>query len=239
MTFIEIFSRFFLFKHEDKVMQLNYLKSRRITEGATLRLLSILKMLAQIHVFLGILMLILSALADYVSSRKNTIRLNGLLECCSFYFVVMGSVGLCGAASYRRGLVIAILVMSVHAILIFVPGIVIVSSFDIHFHKHECWGSCDWHLLATSLPQNSQCQILCGTNVDEHKRSVMTRLGTDYRLDAGLIALAGLELLFAIATFLISLKIICSKITQQPIVEMMPLTAPQVQQADQSNKQEP
>ena len=48
--------------------------------------------LAQCHVVLGILMLILSALADYVSSRIKTVRLNGLEECCSFYFIVMGLV---------------------------------------------------------------------------------------------------------------------------------------------------
>uniref|UniRef100_A0A183GI43 G_PROTEIN_RECEP_F2_4 domain-containing protein n=1 Tax=Heligmosomoides polygyrus TaxID=6339 RepID=A0A183GI43_HELPZ len=83
-------------------------------------------------------------------------------------------VGLCGAASYRRGLVITFLVMSIHAIIIFVPAIIIVSSFDIHFYQHECWGECDWHLLATSLPRNSRCQIMCGDHVDDNMRVYVT-----------------------------------------------------------------
>ncbi|KAK6031259.1 hypothetical protein OSTOST_02585, partial [Ostertagia ostertagi] len=116
-------------------MQLNYLKGARLSETSTVKMLSVLKALAQCHVILGLIMLILSTLADYVSSRINTIRMYGLEECCSFYFIVTGLVGLCGAASYRRGLVITFLVMSIHAIIIFVPAIIIVSSFDIHFYQ--------------------------------------------------------------------------------------------------------
>ncbi|WKY15598.1 hypothetical protein Q1695_000797 [Nippostrongylus brasiliensis] len=203
-------------------MQLNYLKGARLSETSTVKMLSVLKALAQCHVILGLIMLILSTLADYVSSRINTIRLYGLEECCSFYFVVTGLVGLCGAASYRRGLVITFLVMSIHAIIIFVPAIIIVSSFDIHFYQHECWGECDWHLLATSLPRNSRCQIMCGDHVDDNMRVSMTRLGTDYRLDAGLIAAAILELLLALATTVISSRTICSAV-RGPSVEMVPL----------------
>ncbi|VDO46954.1 unnamed protein product [Haemonchus placei] len=204
-------------------MQLNYLKGARLSETSTVKMLSVLKYLntqypplfqalAQCHVILGLIMLILSTLADYVSSRINTIRMYGLEECCSFYFIVTGLVGLCGAASYRRGLVITFLVMSIHAIIIFVPAIIIVSSFDIHFYQHECWGECDWHLLATSLPRNSRCQIMCGDHVDDNMRVSMTRLGTDYRLDAGLIAAAILELLLALATTIISSRTICSTV---------------------------
>nr|CDJ87538.1 unnamed protein product [Haemonchus contortus] len=204
------------------VMQLNYLKGARLSETSTVKMLSVLKALAQCHVILGLIMLILSTLADYVSSRINTIRMYGLEECCSFYFIVTGLVGLCGAASYRRGLVITFLVMSIHAIIIFVPAIIIVSSFDIHFYQHECWGECDWHLLATSLPRNSRCQIMCGDHVDDNMRVSMTRLGTDYRLDAGLIAAAILELLLALATTIISSRTICSTV-RGPSVEMVPL----------------
>ncbi|EPB70794.1 hypothetical protein ANCCEY_10117 [Ancylostoma ceylanicum] len=118
-------------------MQLNYLKGARLSETSTVKMLSVLKALAQCHVVLGLIMLILSTLADYVSSRINTIRMYGLEECCSFYFIVTGLVGLCGAASYRRGLVITFLVMSIHAIIIFVPAIIIVSSFDIHFYQRS------------------------------------------------------------------------------------------------------
>lgn len=44
--------------------------------------------LAQCHVVLGLIIFILASLADYVSSRINTI--GGLEECCSFYFIMTG-----------------------------------------------------------------------------------------------------------------------------------------------------
>ncbi|CAI4224025.1 unnamed protein product [Auanema sp. JU1783] len=205
-----------------QIMQLNYLKGARLSESSTIKMLTILKALAQCHVVIGLIMLILSALADYTSGRMNTIRLYGLQECCSFYFLVTGLIGLCGAASYRRGLVITFLVMAIHAIIIFVPAVIIVSSFDIHFYQHECWGECDWHLLATSLPSNSRCQIMCGDHVDDNMRMTMTRLGTDYKLDAGLIAAAIVELGLAIGTTVIASKTICSTV-KGPSVEMVPL----------------
>ncbi|CAI5454780.1 unnamed protein product [Caenorhabditis angaria] len=209
--------------------QLNQLKEARLSETSTVKMLSLLKALANIHVLLGIIMMILSGLADYASTRKNTIRLHGLEEICSFYFVILGCVGICGSASYRRGIVIAYLVMCIHSILIFVPAIIIVSSFDIHFYQHECWGECDWHLLATSFPSNSQCQIFCGDNVNENMRRVMTRLGTDYRLDAGLISAAILELLLAVVTLFVASRTLCAPLKeisdQAPdmTVELQPL----------------
>lgn len=170
-----------------------------------------LKCLAQCHVVLGLIILILSALADYVSSRIHTIRMVGLEECCSFYFILTGIIGICGAASHRRGLILAFMVMSLHAVLIFVPAIIIVSSFDIHFYQAECFGECDWHLLAASLPKNSRCQILCGENIDDNKRSSMTRLGTEYRLDAGIIAAAILEMILSLLSASFCCREICAE----------------------------
>ncbi|KHN72172.1 hypothetical protein Tcan_09392 [Toxocara canis] len=180
------------------------------TSPNILRLHGMLKCLAQCHVVLGLIIFILAALADYVSSRINTIRLVGLEECCSFYFIMTGIIGICGAASHRRGLIIAFMIMSMHAAIIFVPAIVIVSSFDIHFYQAECFGQCDWHLLATSLPKDSRCQILCGENINDNQRSTMTRLGTEYRLDAGIIAATILEMILAIISTSLCCRDICS-----------------------------
>jgi hypothetical protein len=122
------------------------------------------------HYVFSLALVILAALADYVSHRVNTLRLHGLQEICSVYCILMGITGIFGSASHRRALIITFMVMGFHAILIFTPVIIIVSSFDIHFYLRECWAGCDWHLLSASVPKNSQCQILCGTNVDENKR---------------------------------------------------------------------
>lgn len=178
--------------------------------AAVFRSHGMLKCLAQCHVVLGLIIFILAALADYVSSRIHTVRLIGLEECCSFYFILTGIVGICGSASHRRGLILAFMVMSLHAVLIFVPAIVIVSSFDIHFYQAECYGECDWYLLAASLPKNSRCQILCGENLDDNKKSSMTRLGTEFRLDAGIIAAAILELFLSLLSAALCCREICA-----------------------------
>jgi len=171
-----------------------------------LRLHTILKCLSKCHVVLSLALVILAALADYVSYRVNTLRLHGLQEICSVYCILMGVTGIFGSASHRRALIITFMIMSIHAIFIFTPVIIIVSSFDIHFYNRECFAACDWHLLSASLPENSKCQILCGANIDENKRNTMIRLGTNYVLDAGLISLAALELLLSVLTTILCIK---------------------------------
>uniref|UniRef100_A0AC34RSY7 Uncharacterized protein n=1 Tax=Panagrolaimus sp. JU765 TaxID=591449 RepID=A0AC34RSY7_9BILA len=117
-----------------------------------LKLHNALKCLSKAHVINGIFILILGAYADVISHRASTVRLHGVIECCAIYFLFTGITGICGAASYRRGLIITFMIMSLHAALIFVPALIVTSSFDIHFYNHECWGECDWHLLAVSVP---------------------------------------------------------------------------------------
>ena len=148
-----------------------------------------------------------------------------------------------------------------HAILIFVPAIIIVSSFDIHFYQvsslrvHTLWLPYNYNFLFTclcwarvlgivwlassdhfvsseqSLPDSvrkecwrSQKKVSSGipifikiflaalVSIISYICSTMTRLGTDYRLDAGLIACAILEFFLAIVTLIIAAKTICTKI---------------------------
>lgn len=165
-----------------------------------LRIHSTLKCLSKCHIVISLVLLVLAALADYVSYRVNTVRFHGLAECCALYFLIVGVLGIFGSASHRRGLIIAFMIMGLHGVLIFAPIIIISSSFDIHFYNNQCWGECDWHLLSASLPKNSRCQILCGDNIDSNLKSSMSRLGTDYRLDAGLISLAILEFFLSLTT---------------------------------------
>ncbi|VDO87737.1 unnamed protein product [Haemonchus placei] len=138
----------------------------RLPETNTVKMLSVLKALAQCHVILGLIRLILSTLADCIIIRA------------------------------------------------FVPAIIIVSGFIVHFYQHECWGECDWHSLATSLPRNSHCQIMCGDHVDDNMRISMTH--------AGLISAAILELLLALVKTIISSRTIRCTV-RGPSVEMVPL----------------
>ncbi|VDM91519.1 unnamed protein product [Litomosoides sigmodontis] len=169
-----------------------------------LRLHGLLKCLAQCNVVLGLIIFILAALADYMSSRIHTIRMIGLEECCSFYFILTGIIGICGSASHRRSLILAFMA--------------------------KCFGECDWHLLATSLPENSRCQILCGENIDDNKRSLMTRLGTEYRLDAGIIAATILQMGLSLFSASVCCREICMEcrpavwnIDNQQLDMMVPL----------------
>ncbi|VDD89621.1 unnamed protein product [Enterobius vermicularis] len=184
--------------------------------------------LARCQVIVGLIVLILAALADFLSSNESAIRLVALVECCSVYFIVTGVIGILGAASHRQSLLIAFMVMSIHVIMIFVPAIVIVSSFDIHFHQAECFAQCDWHLLATSLPKDSKCQILCGANVTDNQRSQMSRLGTDFKLDAGIIAASILELIFALGSAILcgrKLGAVCRQTNKDEEVPIMNVSA--------------
>ncbi|KAI6205505.1 hypothetical protein M3Y94_00799900 [Aphelenchoides besseyi] len=187
----------------DKILHEN---DQQSTTHQLHRLHSKIKCLSKCHVVINLIILIMALLADFLSIRINTLRLHGLEEICAVYGLLAGVVGIFGSASHRRSLIITSMVLGFHTIFIFMPVIIIVSSFDIHFYKRECWGQCDWHLLSASLPQNSRCQILCGDNIDEYKRSTMSRLGTDYRLDAGIISLATLELLLSIVTTILCIK---------------------------------
>ncbi|PAV57228.1 hypothetical protein WR25_11469 [Diploscapter pachys] len=127
--------------HVNKLMQLNYLKGARLSEAGTVKMLGLLKILAKTHAVIGLMSMVLACLADYISTRVNTIRIHGIIECCSFYFFLTG---------------------------------------------------------------------------------FMTRLGTDYRLDAGLIALSICELIIAIISATVSSKTLCGT-PKTPPMEMAPL----------------
>ena len=51
-----------------------------------------LQILAKTHAVIGLMSMVLACLADYISTRVNTIRIHGIIECCSFYFFLTGYV---------------------------------------------------------------------------------------------------------------------------------------------------
>uniref|UniRef100_A0A914C1A5 Uncharacterized protein n=1 Tax=Acrobeloides nanus TaxID=290746 RepID=A0A914C1A5_9BILA len=211
----------------------------RAYSNAVLQMHWVLKCLSKCHVVVALVMLILALAADYVSYRVNTVRLHGVAEVCAAYFLLMGIIGICGSASHRRGLIIAFMLMGLHAAFIFAPIVIIVSSFDIHFFNHECWGECDWTLLSASLPRDSRCQILCGKEaIDENRLSTMSRLGTDYRIDAGLITLSIIEFLLSVATTILCFRQIFGFMSAEKCinptanVELVPLNDKQEKSSD-------
>lgn len=119
------------------------------------------KGLSQGTVFIGLICVALGALADYEASSgpSSSARLTGLPECIGLYLIVMGWVGICGTASYRRGMMAALLVMCLHAIIICVPALIIYSGAGIILSNKGCYYGCQ--------NNGESCTIICGATAQQ------------------------------------------------------------------------
>ncbi len=122
----------------------------------------VMKALAQCQTFLGLACMAIGAISDYVSSgfgKESGLRIEGVPEFCGLYFMLTGLIGTCGAASYRRGLLVAYLVMTLHACLIFVPAMVGTCIAGILMSNKDCWLKMDW--------DGDSYGVFCGQNAQE------------------------------------------------------------------------
>ncbi|VDP22412.1 unnamed protein product [Soboliphyme baturini] len=69
------------------------------------------------------------------------------------YFMVSGSVGICGATSYRRSLLVAYVTMCFHTLILFVPCLVAYSVLAMSLNEDGCYVKCDWSTYG--------CKMLC------------------------------------------------------------------------------
>lgn len=158
------------------------------------------KACAQLQVFAGLVCLALGALSDYINIHDNSGKPPLIVECCGLYLIVAGFVGICGASSFRRGLVTAFLVMCIHAALILVPAIIASSAKAISDSNLDCYVSCE----------RSVCQVFCGDDEIKNlpKRSLKP-IRADLRLEIGLISIAVLELLLSLVSGVLSARALC------------------------------
>jgi len=114
------------------------------------------------------------------------------------YFMVSGLIGICGSATYRRGLMVAYMVMSVHSTVLFAPALIAFSAFAMILDQHGCYFQCD--IFGKNL-----CRLLCQGAADwdwvpnESCRTV----------DIGLIVTACLELLLALVSAVLCCRGVC------------------------------
>src|SRR5690349_19008306 len=98
-----------------------------------------LKTMAQLQVFIGLVCLALGGLADYGSISAGGLRPMGITEVCGAYFIATGLVGIMGSTSYRRGLMVAFLVMAIHSMLLFAPAMIGSGVAGMILTNNDCW----------------------------------------------------------------------------------------------------
>lgn len=106
---------------------------------SVVRLYRVLKALSQCQVLLG---LVSAALASLYLLNDGVFGNLSVGIVAGFYYALTGFIGICGSASFRRGLTIAYMVMCVHAAAICVPITIIVNSFAISLDNRGCMFKC-------------------------------------------------------------------------------------------------
>lgn len=71
-----------------------------------------------------------------------------------FYFMLTGLIGICGSLTYRKSLVIAYMVMSVHSTVLFAPALIGFSVVAMLLDQQGCSFQCD--IFGTKV-----CHMLC------------------------------------------------------------------------------
>jgi len=154
-----------------------------------------LQALAQCQVMMGLVCCALGAL--YIANQGVFSRVS-LGICVGLYFMVSGLIGICGSATYRRGLMVAYMVMSVHSTVLFAPALIAFSVVAMLLDQHGCYFQCD--LFGQKL-----CRLLCQGATDwdwipnESCRTV----------DIGLIVTACFELLLALVSAILCCRGVC------------------------------
>lgn len=110
-----------------------------------------LQALAQCQLMMGLVCCALGAL--YIVKQGVFGRVS-LGIAVGLYFMVSGLIGICGSATYRRGLMVTYMVMSVHSTVLFAPALIIFSAIAMFLDQNGCYFQCD--LFGTKL-----CRLLC------------------------------------------------------------------------------
>uniref|UniRef100_A0A915K673 Uncharacterized protein n=1 Tax=Romanomermis culicivorax TaxID=13658 RepID=A0A915K673_ROMCU len=173
-----------------------------------------LKGLSHCQVMIGLVTTALSLL--YLREGALSVFPVGIFV--GFYYAICGFIGICGSASYRRGLVIAYFTMLLHSIFVFVPLIIIHSIIAFYFDSGACQVSCQMRILT--------CQFTC--------QSEPTWSLVSYRsaqsIDVGHIILSVIEITLALMCCLICCINTCEsfkKVDRDVMIRIMDFTMKQ------------
>jgi len=103
------------------------------------RLHRILKALSQCQVLLG---LVSAALASLYLLNDGVFGIFSVGIFIGIYYAITGFIGICGSASFRRGLVSAYMVMCCHAAIICVPVSIVINALAINLDNRGCIMAC-------------------------------------------------------------------------------------------------
>ncbi|CDW52304.1 zf-MYND and CD20 domain containing protein [Trichuris trichiura] len=155
----------------------------------------LLQALSQCQVVIGVICWALGAL--YLL-RQGLMSGLSLAIFSGLYFIISGSVGICGAASCRRALLVAYATMCLHALVLVVPAMLVYSSLAVHFHEDGCYVYCS-HLTWT-------CKLLCQGSPGWQGLPPQSKGRV---VDIGLITTAVVEFLLALSSAILSFHLVC------------------------------
>lgn len=146
------------------------------------------KCLGQLQVFLGLCCVALGSLSDFAGTESNPTKVPYIVEFIGMYLIITGFIGISGSSSYRRGLMSAFLVMSLHVALICVPAIIATSVKAILDSNKDCYSSCEMNI----------CKVVCGLEKDNVPKGSLTAISSDVRIDIGMLGMAAIELIISL-----------------------------------------
>jgi len=112
-----------------------------------------------------------------------------------FYFMLTGLIGICGSLTYRKTLLIAYMIMSVHSTLLFAPALIGFSVVAMLLDQQGCSFQCD--IFGTKV-----CRLLC----QDTTQWDWTPNESGRTVDIGLIVTACFELLLALSSAILYCK---------------------------------
>jgi len=143
------------------------------------------KALAQCQFLIGLLCFAFGAIY-WVHKAGTRALASGVW--CGLYFMLTAVVGICAAATVRRGALIAYIVMALHAAVLFAPALLIANAFGAYSEHSGCILKCHSEPLVG-------CQLAC----EEQMKSDWFSHMSSKVIDLGLITFGVAELCLFIA----------------------------------------
>lgn len=145
--------------------------------------------------------LVCLAVASLYLTNDGALSSIGVPFWCGLYFAVSGIVGLVGVISYRRGLIVASIMMCIHSIIIFAPIMIFSGVAGIYADKNGCSFNC-------TLQVAWDCRFTCDLAVNPEWADYMQNYAGG-RADLGILCLGVVQLILALFSLIISARAVC------------------------------
>lgn len=123
--------------------------------SSVVRLYRVLKALSQCQVLLG---LVSAAMASLYLLNDGVFGIFSVGIFIGIYYAITGFIGICGAASFRRGLVAAYMVMCLHSAIICVPMSIVINAYAVKLDGRGCIIACHTEDLTCGMTCQGDAQ---------------------------------------------------------------------------------